>query len=129
MVYTKRLARTKIKLEGPQSADFRVALGKKVERGNQHGALSVVLSPAVPAGSYSFNVTGTSGTVQATPDSVTEVVDALVALGCIDNAGIGNAFSVKLAHAKAAINAGDIQTASTSSQRCFASSRPRLANT
>jgi hypothetical protein len=46
-----------------------------------------------------------------TSDSVTQVIGTLVALGCIDNAGVGNAFSIKLAQAQAAIDAGDTQTA------------------
>jgi hypothetical protein len=83
--------------------------------------LNVSLGPSVPPGLYTFNVQGTSGplthstpvnlTVVATPESVIQVIGTLEALGCIDSAGVSNAFSVKLARAKAAINAGDTQTA------------------
>ena len=72
-------------------------------------------------GSYAVSVVGTSGalthstplnlSVVVSPAGVSQVIGTLVTLGCIDNAGVGNAFSVKLAQAQAAINAGDIQTA------------------
>ena len=81
----------------------------------------VSAGPAVVAGSYTLNVVGTSGslthsrslsvTVQATPDSVTQVIGADQALGCIDNQGIGNSLTSKLAAAKAYIAAGDIRDA------------------
>ena len=83
--------------------------------------LTLTLGPSVTPRSYTLTVTGTSGslthsvpinvTVNATPEAVTEVIDTFGALGCIDNGGIVNAFTVKLAQAQAAISAGDIQTA------------------
>jgi mRNA-degrading endonuclease toxin of MazEF toxin-antitoxin module len=81
----------------------------------------VSAGPAVAAGSYTLSVVGTSGalthstsvdvTVQATPGSITGVIGTDQALGCIDNSGIVNALSSKLAAAEADINAGKIQEA------------------
>jgi len=83
--------------------------------------LSVSLGPSVLPGPYTFNVNGTSGvlahstpvslTVVATPEAVIEVIETLLEAGCIDSAGVSNAFTTKLAHARAAIAAGDTQTA------------------
>jgi hypothetical protein len=83
--------------------------------------LSVSLGPSVVPGLYTFNVTGSSGTlfhsaavsltVIATPESVIDVIETLLEGGCIDSAGVSGAFTTKLAHAQAAIAAGDTQTA------------------
>ena len=83
--------------------------------------LNVSLGPSVLPGSYTVDVVGTSGalthstplslSVVASPAGVSQVVGTLVTLGCIDSAGVGNAFTVKLAQAQAAITAGDYQTA------------------
>lgn len=83
--------------------------------------MTVSLAPFALPGSYSFSVDGAGGgrqhsstvglTIVATTAGVTDVIDTLLALGCIDNAGVGNAFTTKLAQAQAAIDAGDTQTA------------------
>jgi List-Bact-rpt repeat protein len=83
--------------------------------------LTVALGPSVLPGSYTLSVTGTSGalvhstplalTVVASPAGVSQVISTLGNLGCIDNAGVVNAFKAKLAQAQAAIDAGDYQTA------------------
>jgi len=56
--------------------------------------------------SKSFTVT-----VVATPAGISNVVDQLLAAGCIDNAGIANALKAKLAAAQNAIAAGNDQEA------------------
>jgi len=83
--------------------------------------LNVSLGPSVLPGPYAFDVNGTSATrshstpvaltVVATPEAVIEVIETLLEAGCIDSAGVSNAFTTKLAHAQAAIAAGDTQTA------------------
>jgi hypothetical protein len=82
--------------------------------------LTLALGPGVLPGPYSFNVVGTSGTlVHSTPVSLTVVVSpagvaqviSTLGPGCIDSAGVANAFTAKLAQAQAALNAGDYQTA------------------
>jgi HYR domain-containing protein/FIMAH domain-containing protein len=56
--------------------------------------------------SKSFTVT-----VAATPAGISNVVDQLLAAGCIDNAGIANALKAKLAAAQNAIAAGNLNEA------------------
>jgi predicted outer membrane repeat protein len=83
--------------------------------------LTVNVGPSVTPGTYSFSVVGVSGllthsvqlnlSVQTTAASVTQVITDVRALGCIDNGGISNALSSKLAAAQAAMNAGNIQDA------------------
>jgi uncharacterized repeat protein (TIGR02543 family) len=89
--------------------------------GSASSQMTLSLGPAVLSGLYGFSVIGTSGSLVHTapvsvnvilsPQGVAQVVGVLVTLGCIDNAGVGNAFNVKLAQAEAAIAAGDIRTA------------------
>jgi hypothetical protein len=84
-------------------------------------SVTVTAGPSVAAGSYTLNVVGTSGalthstplavTVNPTAAGVTTVIGQDQALGCIDNSGISNALTTKLAQAQAAISAGDTQTA------------------
>jgi hypothetical protein len=50
-------------------------------------------------------------TVVASPAGISSVVGQLLAAGCIDNAGIANALTAKLAAAQSAINAGNLKTA------------------
>jgi hypothetical protein len=83
--------------------------------------MTLSLAPFALPGGYSFNVDGNGGgrqhstavslTIAATTSGVTNVISTLVGLGCIDNAGVSNAFTTKLAQAQAAIDAGDTQTA------------------
>jgi hypothetical protein len=83
--------------------------------------MTVSLAPYALPGSYNFDVTGSGGgrqhtrsvslTIAATAAGVTNVINTLLGLGCIDNAGVGSAFTTKLAQAQAAINAGDTKTA------------------
>lgn len=89
--------------------------------GSVSPTLTVNVGPSVTPGSYSFSVTGVSGvlnhsvqvnvSVQATAASITQVVADARVLGCIDNGGISNALSSKLAAAQASINAGNIRDA------------------
>jgi hypothetical protein len=83
--------------------------------------MTVNLAPYAMPGSYNFDVAGNGGgrqhsravslTIAATTAGVTSVINTLLGLGCIDSAGVSNAFTTKLAQAQAAINAGDTQTA------------------
>lgn len=83
--------------------------------------LTVSLAPYALPGSYTLTVSGSGGgrqhsktvalTIAPTPAGITQVINSLVALGCVDNSGVGNAFTTKLAQAQAAISAGDTQTA------------------
>jgi len=89
--------------------------------GSTSSQLGINLGASVVPGSYTFNVNGTSGTLlhstsvsvtaQATTGGITTVITQDQALGCIDNAGISNALTSKLAAAQAYITAGDIQSA------------------
>lgn len=84
--------------------------------------LSVSAGASLTAGSYSFTVRADAGgplfhdgeavvNVQATSRGITNVIGTLQALGCVDNSGIGNALTTKLASAQALIDAGNIQAA------------------
>jgi hypothetical protein len=53
----------------------------------------------------------TSAVTQANPNDLSTVVGQLLAAGCIDNAGIANALTAKLAAAQSAITAGNLKTA------------------
>jgi hypothetical protein len=89
--------------------------------GSASSQLTVALGPSVLPGSYTVNVTGTSGflthfaplslSVVASPAGVSQVITTLGSLGCIDSAGVVNAFKAKLAQAQSAIDSGDYQTA------------------
>jgi hypothetical protein len=89
--------------------------------GSASSSLSVNLSPSVKAGTYSFDVSGTSGsvthsitvnvTVVATIASVSSAVDSFGAAGCIDSAGVVNAFKAKLTVAQNLSDAGRNQPA------------------
>jgi beta-propeller repeat-containing protein len=84
--------------------------------------LSVSAGASLTAGSYSFTVRADAGgplfhdgeavvNVKATSGGITNVIGTLQALGCVDNSGIGNALTTKLASAQALIDAGKIQAA------------------
>ncbi len=83
--------------------------------------VNVTAGLAAMQGMYTFDLTGTSGslshtvsvnlTIVVSPASVTNVISQEQALGCIDNAGISNALTMKLAQAQQLIAAGDIQSA------------------
>jgi hypothetical protein len=80
--------------------------------------LNVTLPDFITPTNFTLTVTGTSGslshsatanvTVTATTNSVGNLIGDLLNAGCIDNAGIGNALTSKLA---AAQSAGNAQTA------------------
>jgi hypothetical protein len=83
--------------------------------------LSVSAADFVAPTSFTLTVSGASGslshsstadvTVTATTGSITNLIGDLLNAGCIDNAGIGNALTSKLAAAQSAIGAGNIKTA------------------
>lgn len=89
--------------------------------GSASAAIGVQVAPFITPEQFSLTLTGTSGvlvhsrivsvTVAATTGGVTQVVGAELAAGCIDNSGIANAVTSKLAAAQADIDAGDIQGA------------------
>jgi hypothetical protein len=89
--------------------------------GSVSSTLKVSLAPTVTAGSYTPTVTGTSSqlahsvpmTIVVTPTSagIANVIADFVTTGDIDDSGIGNALTSRLAEAQAHINAGDRQTA------------------
>jgi hypothetical protein len=89
--------------------------------GSLSSQLTVTAGPSVAAGSFQLAIQGTSGTlthstpvtvtVAATPGGVTQVISTVTALGCIDNSGIANALTMKLANAQASIAAGDTKSA------------------
>jgi len=89
--------------------------------GSVSSMLTVNIGPSVTAGTYGFNVVGTSGTlthsahvsviVAVTTGSVGQVIGTDLALGCIANQGISNSLTSKLTAAQNYINAGDIQDA------------------
>ena len=76
---------------------------------------------ATTPGTFSLNVTGTSGllthsvplqlTVRASSNGTSTVIDDLTAAGCIDNSGISGALINKLTEAQQEIDAGQIQQA------------------
>jgi len=89
--------------------------------GSATATLALQASAFVTPQTFTLTVTGTSGslshsrllavTVQATTSGITQVVGAEQALGCIDNAGVANAITSKLAQAQADIDAGDVISA------------------
>jgi hypothetical protein len=89
--------------------------------GSASSLLTVKAGPSITPGSYTLTVNGTAGllthsvpvsvTVNASSDGITQVIDTDQALGCIDNSGIVNALTSKLASAQQLINAGKIQEA------------------
>ena len=89
--------------------------------GSTLSTLTLNIGPAVTPATYTVGVRGSSGalvhstsvkvTVGATTAGVTQVVGADQAAGCIDNSGVANAVTSKLAQAQADIDAGDIQDA------------------
>jgi len=89
--------------------------------GSTTSTLTVSLGPSVTAGSYTVHVTGTSGAlthttsvnvnVKATIAGITNVIGSFRTLGAIDNSGISNSLTSKLAEAQTYISSGDNQTA------------------
>jgi hypothetical protein len=108
-------------LPGGAFASFNPGSPTPAAGQSANSQLTISLAPYALPGSYSFNVAGSGGgrqhsravslTIAATTAGVTSVINTLLGLGCIDSAGVGNAFTTKLAQAQAAINAGDTQTA------------------
>ena len=120
-VFNQAVALSTLSLPAGFSASFTPASVTPSPGGSAGSQMSLSIGPSVLSGPYSFSVVGTSGSlvhsapvsveVILSPQGVADVVEDLVALGCIDSAGIGNAFRAKLAQAQTAIAAGDIQTA------------------
>jgi len=89
--------------------------------GSASSALNVSLGPSITPSTFTLTLTGTSAsvthsttasvTVTADTSSIANVIGNLVSIGCIDNAGIGNALTSKLAAAQSYIRAGGIQDA------------------
>ncbi|HZI83690.1 MAG TPA: choice-of-anchor Q domain-containing protein, partial [Casimicrobiaceae bacterium] len=85
--------------------------------GSTSSMLTVNIGPAVTPATYTVGVKGWSGTpvhstsvkvtVGVTTAGVAQVVGADQAAGCIDNSGVANAVTSKLAQAQADIDAGD----------------------
>jgi hypothetical protein len=85
--------------------------------GSTSSTLTVNIGPAVTPATYTVGVKGSSDalvhstsvkvTVGVTTAGVTQVVGADEAAGCIDNSGVANAVTSKLAQAQADIDAGD----------------------
>jgi hypothetical protein len=108
-------------LPGGAFASFNPGSVTPVAGQSAPSQLTVSLAPWALPGSYNFNVTGNGGgrqhsravslTIAATAAGITNVINTLLGLGCIDSAGVSNAFTTKLAQAQAAINAGDTKTA------------------
>jgi hypothetical protein len=83
--------------------------------------LSVSLQPSVTPGSRTFTVSGTYMTltrstsltvnIVATSSSISNLIDQLLASGCIDNAGVANSLKAKLSSAQSYIDSGDSVTA------------------
>ena len=88
--------------------------------GSANSNMNVRLEPSVTVGTYTVTATGTSGSLSHSFDVTVNVVTSLpammsvvngdLALGCIDNSGIGGALNAKLSAALAALNAGQTQT-------------------
>ena len=89
--------------------------------GSAASTMTVTLGPSVTPSTFMFTVTGANGsnnhstqatvTATASASGTTSVIGTLLAAGCIDNAGIANALTSKLAAAQSAISAGNAQTA------------------
>jgi hypothetical protein len=89
--------------------------------GSASTQLNVSAGLSAMQGMYNFDLKGTSGslshtvsvalTIVVTPASVTNVITQEQALGCIDNSGVSNALTMKLAQAQQLIAAGDVQGA------------------
>lgn len=83
--------------------------------------LTVSLGPSITPATFSVMASGAYGSLTrsvpvsvtsvATPASVSNVVNQVVSGGCVDNSGIANAFTNKLAAAQSAISAGKTQLA------------------
>jgi hypothetical protein len=83
--------------------------------------LTVSLGPSVTPKTFLVAASGTYGlltrstplsiSIVATPASTSNVMSQILEAGCIDNSGIANALTSKLAAAQAYINAGDTQSA------------------
>lgn len=82
-----------------------------------NSTLNLSLGPSVVASTFNLTVTGVSGslnhtatatvTVTANTSTIANLIQQLLAAGCIDNSGIGNALTSKLSAAQSYINAGD----------------------
>ena len=89
--------------------------------GSASSTLTVTLGPLVTAGSYTPTVIATASgltlsapavvTVIATAAGIENVIGAMIQTGCIDNAGIANSLSHKLATAAAIATGGDLRRA------------------
>jgi hypothetical protein len=89
--------------------------------GTASSTMGLTVSPFVTPSTFTLTIAGTAGslshsisptvTVVASPSAVSTVVGQLLTAGCIDNAGIGNALTAKLAAAQNAITAGNLKTA------------------
>ena len=88
---------------------------------SKSSTLTISLGPSVTAGSYTVHVTGTSGAlthttsvivnVKATIAGITNVIGSFRTVGAIDNSGISNSLTGKLAEAQTYVSSGDNQTA------------------
>lgn len=91
--------------------------------GSVSAKLTVSVGPAVTPATYNIGVNGTSGSlshstsvkviVGVTSAGIAQVVGVDQAAGCIDNAGVTNAITSKLAQAQSDIDLGNIQDAKT----------------
>ena len=84
--------------------------------GSNSSTLTIILGSSVKPGTYPLTITGTAGslthstdtevTVVSSIQSMMDVVSDFTGLGCIDNMGVGNAFTAKLTVARNLGNAG-----------------------
>ena len=89
--------------------------------GSVTSVMGVGLAPSILPGTYTFDITGTSGSVTHTATvtvnviptmgAVARTVDDFGAAGCIDNIGVTNAFKSKVTVAQNLSDAGRIQPA------------------
>lgn len=88
---------------------------------SKSSTLTMSLGPSVTAGTHAVHVTGASGAlthttavsvnVKATIAGITNVIGSFRTLGTIDNSGISNSLTGKLAEVQTYISSGDNQTA------------------
>ena len=89
--------------------------------GSASSALTITLGLAAVPGTYTVNITGTSGllthaastelAVQASASGTGSIIGGITAAGCIDNSGISGTLINKLTQAQAYIDAGRIKDA------------------